>query len=254
MLAEERRSKILEIVNDRGSVSVNDLHRRLKVSRETIRRDITRLSTENRLRKTHGGALALDRTEARFEDRMAVNMEGKRLIGAAAAALVTDGASLTLDSGTTTLCIAEALTERRRLTVYTNDVHIAARLAGRNDNVVIVTGGEYIASDGAMVGRDTTTMLANYFPDFAFVGVAALTAHPWLMDFTREAAEMRAVMLAHARTRVLVADHTKFGKSAPVRVANLEKVDMLITDRPLSPQMASGFSTLKAEIIVADED
>ncbi|MDA0998066.1 MAG: DeoR/GlpR family DNA-binding transcription regulator [Proteobacteria bacterium] len=251
MLGEQRRGKILEIVNDHGSVSVNDLHRRLKVSRETIRRDIARLSAENRLRKTHGGALALDRTEARFEDRMAVNIEGKRLIGAQAALLVPDGAALTIDSGTTTLCFAECLTERRRLTVYTNDIHVASRLAGRNDNVVILTGGEFVASEGAMIGRDTTAMLGNYYPDFAFVGVSALTAHPWLMDYSREAAEMRATMLAQARTRILLCDHTKFGKSAPVRVANLDKADLLITDLPPSLKMATGLKTLRAEIIVA---
>ena len=109
MLAEERRSKILEVVNARGSVSVNDLHRSLDVSQETIRRDITKLSSDGRLRKTHGGALALDHAEPIFEERMAVNIEGKRAIGKIAADMVTDDCSVLIDSGTTTLCLLSSL-------------------------------------------------------------------------------------------------------------------------------------------------
>ena len=92
MLAEQRRNVILEILAERGSVSVNELSRRLAVSNETIRRDITRLARENRLRKTHGGALSLDSVEPAFTERMAVNIEGKREIGRMAAGLVPDGA------------------------------------------------------------------------------------------------------------------------------------------------------------------
>ena len=109
MLAEQRRSLILDIVAEQGSVSVTELYRRLKVSRETIRRDITRLATENRLCKTHGGALSLDSREPAFAERMSVNLPGKRAIGRVAAALVPDGASLIIDAGTTALCVAEAL-------------------------------------------------------------------------------------------------------------------------------------------------
>jgi DeoR/GlpR family transcriptional regulator of sugar metabolism len=117
MLAEQRRDQILNILVEKGSVSVKELFRRLKVSRETIRRDITRLDAENRLRKTHGGALSVDQVEPAFAERLEVNIEGKRAIGWMAAGLVPDGASLIIDSGTTTLCVAEALGQYRGLTV-----------------------------------------------------------------------------------------------------------------------------------------
>ena len=254
MLAERRRSLILDIVAEQGSVSVTELYRRLRVSRETIRRDITRLATENRLCKTHGGALSLDSREPAFAERMSVNLPGKRAIGRVAAALVPDGASLIIDAGTTALCVAEALAGRRQLTVYTNDVHVAARLAGRNDNRVLILGGEFQAAEGATMGRDATAMLANYFADFAFVGAGALTSHPWLMDYSREAAEIRAQMLALARTPVLLADHTKFDRIAPVRVANLDKVTHLIVDNEPQGAMARALATLSAELLVAGRD
>ncbi len=251
MLAEQRRDLILNILGEKGSVSVNELFRRLKVSRETIRRDITRLAAESRLRKTHGGALSVDQVEPAFTERMAVNIEGKRAIGRKAAGLVPDGASLIIDSGTTTLCLAESLGPRRGLCVYTHDIHVAGRLAGRNNNRVLMLGGELQGNEGATLGRDTTQMLANYYADFAFVGASALSADPWLMDYSREAAETRAEMLAQARTPVLLADHTKFNRTAPVRVANLDRVSHLITDSKPDMAMAKGLAKLSAEILVA---
>jgi DeoR/GlpR family transcriptional regulator of sugar metabolism len=253
MLAEQRRDVILEILNEKGSVSVTGLFRRLAVSRETIRRDINRLARENRLRKTHGGALSLDSAEPAFAERMGTSIEGKRSIGRLAASLVPDGASVIIDSGTTTLCFAEALMNQRRLTVYTNDIHVAGRLAGRNDNRVLLLGGEVQASEGATLGRDTTAMLDNYFADFAFVGVAGLTARLWLADYTREAAELRGRMIVSARSAVLLADHTKFNRVAPVRIANLEKASYLVTDREPDGPLAKALRSLPAELLVADE-
>lgn len=254
MLAEQRRGLILGILAEKGAVSIADLHRRLRVSRETIRRDITRLDRENRLCKTHGGALSLDSVEPAFAERMSVNVEGKRAIGRAAAALVPDGASVILDSGTTIQGLVEALMNARRLTVITNDLQAAMRLSGRNDNKVLVLGGELIAGEGAIMGRDTTAMLGTYFADFAFVGAGALSVHPWLMDFTREAAELRGQMLAMARWPVVLADHTKFGRLAPVRVPNLEKVRHIVVDKAPEGALAEALKSLPAEVLVAEAD
>lgn len=252
MLAEQRRGVILGILAEKGAVSIADLHRRLRVSRETIRRDITRLDRENRLLKTHGGALSRDTVEPAFAERMAVNMEGKRAIGRVAAALVPDGASVILDSGTTIQGLVEALMNARHLTVITNDLQAAGRLAGRNDNRVLLLGGEVIVGEGAVMGRDTTAMLDGYFADFAFVGAGALSAHPWLMDFSREAAEIRGRMLALARWPVVLADHTKFGRTGPVRVPNLEKASHIIVDRLPEGALADALTRLDAELLVAE--
>ncbi len=251
MLAEQRRTLILDILEEKGSVSVTELFRRLKVSRETIRRDITRLGVENRLHKTHGGAISLDSIEPAFSERMSVNIDGKRAIGLLAATLVPDGASLIVDSGTTTLCLAEALAPRRRLTVYTNDIHVAGRLAGRNDNQVCLLGGELQGNEGATLGYDATATLSNYFADLSFVGASALSSHPWLMDYSRDAAELRRQMLTRARTPVLLADHTKFNRTAPVRVTALDNVAHVVTDQVPEGEMAEALARLSAELLIA---
>lgn len=250
MLAEKRRALILETLAAHGTVSVADLSRRLKVSRETIRRDITKLDSENRLRKTHGGALSVDTLEPAVADRMRVNTDGKRAIARRAAEMVTDGATLIVDCGTTTLCLAEALVGYRRLTVYTNDVQVAARLAGRNDNRVFLLGGELLGAQGATFGRDATQMQAGYFADIAFISPGVLSNHPWLMDYTREAAALHESMIAQARAVVLLVDHTKFGRTAAARVAAFERAKALITDQAPPGPVARGLKSIADEIIV----
>ncbi len=251
MLAEERRNRILEILATKGAVSVNQLHDQLQVSQETIRRDITKLAAENRLRKTHGGALTMQQVEPDFADRMSVNIDGKRVIGTAAAEMVPDGASIIIDSGTTTLCFAEALMAHQGLTVFTNDMNIAGKLAGRNDNRVHILGGELIGNEGATAGRDTTEMLQNYLTDFSFIGASALDSETLLTDYSREIAELRSQMMGQGRVAVLLADSSKFGKRAPVRVSHLDQLTHIISDTKMTSGLLTSLRKLNVELVVA---
>lgn len=251
MLAEQRRNLILDILTTKGAVTVSQLHVQLKVSQETIRRDITKLAAENRLRKTHGGALTMQQVEPDLADRMSVNIEGKRIIGSAAAELVPDGASIIIDSGSTTLCLAEALASHQGLTVFTNDMQIAGKLAGRNDNRVHMLGGELIGNEGATAGRDTTEMLQNYLTDFSFIGASALDAETLLTDYSREIAELRSQMMVQGHISVLLADSSKFGKRAPVRVSHLDQLTHIVSDEKMTSGLLTAVRKLDVEIVVA---
>jgi DeoR/GlpR family transcriptional regulator of sugar metabolism len=252
MLAEQRQSLILALVTERGSMSVTELHRRLNVSRETIRRDIALLAGRNGLRKTHGGALSMDSVEPPIALRQSTNAEGKRAIGRCAASLVPDGASVIVSGGTTTQCVAEALTSRRGLTVFTNDLVSCGKLAGRNGNRVFMLGGE-VGINGGAFGPDTTAMLSNYFADFAFIGAGAISSAPWLMDFTREEGELHSLILNSARTAAVVADHSKFNRRAPMRIKNFEKVHYLITDAMPDQEIIDALNSLSIELLVATD-
>ncbi|MEX0696241.1 MAG: DeoR/GlpR family DNA-binding transcription regulator [Dongiaceae bacterium] len=254
MLAEERQRFILSTVNTRGSISIAEIKRKLKVSRETIRRDIVALADGQRLRKTHGGALSLEQSEPEMTVRQVTNAAGKRAIGRLSASLVPDGASVILASGTTVQAVANALMARRDLTVFTNNVVSCGKLMGRNGNRVHMLGGEVQPINGATLGRDTTAMLANYFADFVFIGAGAISPAGWLMDYTREEGELHSLMLQSARTAVVVADQGKFGRTAPVRVGNFEKVTYLVTDRKPEPEIATALAALPLEVLVADEE
>lgn len=252
MLAEERQRLILSMVNARGSISITEIQRKLKVSRETIRRDLVSLADGQRLRKTHGGALSLEQSEPEIAVRQVTNVEGKRAIGHLAASLVPDGASVILASGTTVQAVADALMMRRDLTVFTNSVISCARLMGHNGNRVYMLGGEVQPSNGATLGRDATAMLANYFADFVFVGAGAISPGGWLMDYTREEGELHSLMLKSARTAVVVADQGKFGRFAPIRVGNFDRVTHLVTDFTPDPEVTTALSALPLEILVAE--
>ncbi|MFO1055500.1 MAG: DeoR/GlpR family DNA-binding transcription regulator [Dongiaceae bacterium] len=252
MLAAERQRLILSMVNSRGSISITEIRRKLRVSRETIRRDIVALHGTQRLRKTHGGAVSLDQSEPEMRVREVTNPDGKRMIGRVAAGLVPDGASIILASGTTTQAVADALRGHRDLTVFTNSVVICGRLMGHNGNRVYMLGGEVQPINGATLGRDATAMLANYFADFVFIGAGAIAPAGWVMDYTREEGELHSLMLQSARTVVIVADHGKFGRFAPIRVGNLEKVTHLITDRAPDPEIRAALAALPLDVLIAD--
>lgn len=252
MLAEQRQSMILSMVNQRGSLSITEIQRRLKVSRETVRRDIMLLADRQALRKTHGGALSLERTEPEIAVREVINAEGKRAIGRLAASLVPDGATVILASGSTVLSVAEALQSRQGLTVFTNSIFNCMKLMGRNKNRVFMLGGEVQAINGAALGRDATAMLTHYFADFVFLGAGAISPSGWLMDYTREEGELNSQMLLSARTPVVVADHSKFNRFAPVRVENFEKVTHLVTDKRPEAPLAEAMAAMPLELLVSN--
>lgn len=251
MLAEERRNRIIEVLKERRFISVIELRDELSVSRETIRRDINRLAAASRLIKTHGGAQSLSREEPAFAKRMSVNLDAKRAIGNRAAELAPDNTTVIIDAGTTCLCVAEALMERRNLTVITNDIHVAGKLADRNGNRVLMLGGELVAGESATMGRDSTAMLANYFADVAFIGIGAMSDDGIFSDYTREAAALHKTMIAQARAPVLVGDHDKFGWTADTRVDGMERVRHLVTDRKLKPRLAGKLKSAGIEVIIA---
>jgi DeoR/GlpR family transcriptional regulator of sugar metabolism len=252
VLAEQRQSLILAMVNQRGSLSITEIQRKLKVSRETIRRDLLLLADRNVLRKAYGGALSLERSEPEIAVREVTNAEGKRAIGRLAAGLVPDGASVILASGSTVQSVADALLAHHGLTVFTNSIANCGKLAGHNKNRVYMLGGELQAINGATLGRDAMTMLAHYFADFVFIGAGAISPTGWLMDYTREEGELHGLMLQSARTAVVVADHSKFNRYAPVRLDNFEKVAHLVTDRQPETPMAAALAALPLELLVSD--
>lgn len=251
MLAEKRRRGIVDAVVAKGSVSNTELAHQFKVSVETIRRDIILLDKHAVLRRTHGGALSIDTFEPAFTERMEENLESKRAIGRLAASLLPNGATVIIDFGTTAFCVAQALANHSGLTVITAGMQAANFLAGRNGNDVYLVGGQLQASEGATVGRDATRMLEHYFADFSFVGAGVISPHPWMMDFSREAAELRALMLVQARNSVVLADHTKFNRMTTHRVPNFEQATYLITDRKLDAKTTRSLRSFKGKILVA---
>lgn len=251
MLAEQRQSQILSLVNAHQSMSVLDIQQRLNVSRETVRRDLLALEEQHKLRRTHGGAIALETSEPAIAVRQMSNPQGKRAIGERAAEMIPDGSVIVLAGGTTVQCVSDALTERRALTVVTNCVASCLKLSGRNGNRVHLLGGELQPQNQATLGRDASEMLASYFADVVVIGAGAISPKGELMDYSREEAELHGQMLRSATTSIIVADQQKFGRVAPVRVQGLEHANYLVTDSPPDAAMADVLGRLPVRVLVA---
>ncbi|WP_118182645.1 DeoR/GlpR family DNA-binding transcription regulator [Paraburkholderia phosphatilytica] len=251
MLAEQRHQYILSQVARNGALSVAELVRELNVSRETIRRDLNALAGRGLLVTTHGGALSSDRREPDLDVREAANAGAKRAIGERAAQLVPDGASVIIDSGSTTQAVARALTDRHRLSIYTNDWRIALLLGRRNENRVTLLGGELSDNEDATFGLDTVQQLSQYHADFAFVGAGGITPEGHLTDYTRMAAEVRARMIAAANLSVVVADNSKFGRVTPVRILGFEAVRYVVTEVAPERSIAKAVTAQGPEITIA---
>ena len=251
MLAKQRQQRILEQLGRNGALSVAELVRELDVSRETIRRDLNALAERGLLVTTHGGALTVDRNEPDVDTREASNAAAKRAIGRRTAEFVPDGASLVIDSGSTTLAVARELLERRGLTIYTNDWRIALLLGRRNENRVTLLGGELSGHEDATFGLDTINQLRQYRADIALVGAGGISVDGHLTDYSRMAAEVRACMLVAAQTAIVVADHSKFGHVTPVRVANFETARYLVTELAPDKGLRKALTALGPELVVA---
>jgi DeoR family glycerol-3-phosphate regulon repressor len=251
MLAEQRHQYILSQVAKNGALSVAELVRELNVSRETIRRDLNALAERGLIVTTHGGALSSDRREPDLDVREAANAGAKRVIGERASQLVPDGASVIIDSGSTTNAVARALTDRHRLSVYTNDLRIALLLGRRNENRVTLLGGELSDNEDAAFGLDTIHQLALYHTDFAIVGAGGITPDAQLCDYSRMAAEVRGKMIERANTVVVVADHSKFGRVTPVRINGFESARYVVTELAPERALAKAIGARGTEILVA---
>lgn len=236
--SQRRQAEILALARETGRVGVDDLAARFAVTPQTIRRDLADLCGQRALTRVHGGAIVASGAQnLAYEARRLVFQPHKRLIGEAAARLIASNSSLFITIGTTTEEVARALGGHAGLLVITNNLHVATELHGQRGIEVVVAGGVVRRADGGIVGAATVDMLSGFRVDAAVIGTSAIDGDGTLLDFDlREVRVIRAV-IGHARRVVLVADGSKFARSAPVQVAHLSEVDVLVTDR-LSPAAA----------------
>ncbi|CUH65713.1 Glycerol-3-phosphate regulon repressor [Thalassovita gelatinovora] len=227
-----RHPEILDLARRRGKVSVDDLAGHFGVTVQTIRRDLTELADAGQLERVHGGAMLPSGVQnIGYDDRRGLNAAAKAKIAEACAAQIPEGASLFLNIGTTTEAVARALLRHRNLMVVTNNLNIANILAQNPDCDVIVAGGSLRRSDGGLTGSLTMRMIEQFRTDIAVIGCSALDESGDLLDFDVAEVGVSQTILAHARQRFVVADHSKWARSAPARITNLADIDMFFTDQ-----------------------
>src|ERR1700678_1349203 len=245
-----RQSESPATLRQSGRGGVEALATHFGVTLQTIRRDLNELSEANALVRVHGGAMiAYGVTNLAYEARQHVALQSKRRIGEAAAQLVPDNASLLINIGTTTEEVAKALTGHSGLLVITNNLHVANELHRNKAIEVIVTGGTIRQGDGGIVGAVTVGQTQQFRVDIAIIGTSAIDSSGALLDFDVREVEISRAIIEHSRKVVLVADSSKFSRAAPVRIAHLSEIEVLVTDRLPSSKIVEICRACEVEVI-----
>jgi DeoR/GlpR family transcriptional regulator of sugar metabolism len=247
MLAVERQTRLLELLHMQGLVTVGELARSYHVSEETIRRDLQQLEArESGVARTYGGAYLTRAvtTDIPVNVRENIALQRKEAIAAVCDQLVKEGETVMLDSSTTAVEVAARLQRRKSLTVITNSLRIAERMAG-SEAKVICAGGTLRHSQLSFVGPATGEALGRFCADKAFVSCVGVSLEDGLTDSDEREAEVRRLMLARAREKILIADDTKLGKTFFSLIAPLEGIDCLATDQEPDARWLAGLAARK---------
>lgn len=246
-----RHPDILDIARRDGKVVVEELAAHFGVTVQTIRRDLTELADTGKLERVHGGAvLPSGVSNIGYEDRRGLNEDAKTAIAKACAAEIPDGASVFLNIGTSTEAVARELIRHRDLMVVTNNMNVANILVANPECKIVVAGGVLRRSDGGLIGNHTIRAIEQFKVDFAVIGCSALDPDGDLLDFDIQEVHVSQTILQQARTSFLVADHSKFQRTAPARIASLSAVDIFFTDLVVSQDLRRRCATWETHIRV----
>ena len=233
----DRQNQILALLQRQQRISVQALCDQFGISEATARRDLDTLAARGKIERVHGGAILVTQAppELPILERQSEQAGAKQLIGRAAAALVEDNETVFLGSGTTVLEVAQALRDRRGLTVITNSLPVINLLAHAPHLTLVSLGGMLRPSELSFIGHITELALAEVRADKVIIGVHAISLEQGLTnDYLPETMTDRAILRV-GRELIVVVDHTKCGRISPALLVPIEQMHTLVTDR-LAPQ------------------
>jgi DeoR family transcriptional regulator, glycerol-3-phosphate regulon repressor len=250
-----RQHDIVERARQQGRVIVDELASHFDVTPQTIRKDLNELCNKGILERIHGGGVHISGvTNFAYESRRTLAAEEKQRIGSKAASLIPDNSSLLINIGTTTEQVARALRRKRGLLVITNNINVVNILRGTPDMEVIVAGGVVRPADGGVVGEVTVDFIGQFKMDYAIIGVSAIDEDGSLLDYDYREVKVAQAIIENARHTILVADGTKYERSAPVRIGHISQLSSFVTDQPLPKALAAICTENGVEVVVADEE
>ncbi|MEQ8965011.1 MAG: DeoR/GlpR family DNA-binding transcription regulator [Azospirillaceae bacterium] len=249
----ERQDNIALALSRSGYQSIAGLAEMLDVSEMTIRRDLDALAARGLVERAHGGAVArwgnrLDIVEPALEERLGRNATAKARIAGLACDLVGDGQAMALDIGSTTLRLAHVLRDKN-VRIFTSSLKIAMLLSESRPRVYML-GGEIRGSEPSLVGPMALGQLETFRFDSFFMGASGLS-EDGLYDYSLEDTEIKRAMMARAARTIALVDSSKFERLSIVKIADLEQLDMLITDASPEGALADGLEAAGVEVRVA---
>lgn len=253
---EERKTTILERLEAKERVHVIELAEELNVSTETIRRDLERLDREGKLSKVHGGAIkaGTDSSEPPFEEKTSIHAAEKRAIGRLAASLIRDGDSIMLGNGTTPLEIIRFLTDKKNVTLVTHSAPTMMAALETFGGRIVFVGGEMNVSQKTAGGPLAEQMLRQLRVNKAFISAGGLSAEGGLTDYDLQEASLSRSMMEQADEVIVLADHSKLGRSTFARICGLDEVSLIISDRSCPEEWRRLLADKEIELLLAEEE
>ena len=236
----QRQKKIISLTEQAGEITIKALAQQLGVSEMTVHRDLDLLQAERYVYKKRGAAVFIE-TEDR--DKSDFYAEEKRAIGRKAAELVPDGSSIIFDNSTTALECARFLNSEGKYTFYTTNLETAEILASYAGSVLYCSGGYYFPDSKGFVGAQAEAFIASVNADICFIGASGITPDGTTTPYPMHTALQKAI-IASAKTRILVCDHSKFDKRAMEKICELSDIDVIVTDGGISAETYERYSKL----------
>lgn len=247
----ERQKKMMEYIEANTSAQIHELAEKFHVSEATVRRDLDDLDQQGALKRTHGGAIKVDRStayESMYSEKIGQMLEEKHRIANSAAQMVHTGDTVLIDSGTTTFFIAQALSHHENLTIITNDLYIAYQTPLHPSSTLIVTGGTRRQGRQELVGTVTENFIRDTHVDIAFIGVDGIDLTGGATNANFAEVGVKRLMLEAAARGVIVADHSKFGRIALARICDIKEASLILTDTGIEGDMLTRLKKLGVQM------
>lgn len=249
---EMRRMKILEWLQEEGSARVRTLSDAFGVSEVTVRQDLEKLEQDGHVVREHGGAFlkSVSQQVAALALHHLVNMDAKRRIGAAAAALVTDGETIILDSGSTVTEVAKNLDGREGLTVITTAINMALMLGGKPSFDIHLTGGLFKPPTLSVSGETAAHYFNGLFAQKLFLATGAVSIDEGLTFPSFSDIPVKRAMIESANEVILVADSSKIGRRSLSALGGIDLIDIFVTDSGIDDQHRKDFEAAGIRVMV----
>lgn len=253
MTKEERHELILETLIKHESVQVSDLSTLLEVSTVTIRKDLTELEKENKLYRSHGKAILINPyiNNRSVNEKEKLATEEKNIIGKAAAAMITKDDSIIIASGTTVHALARNIRPIHKLTVISASLQVSEILANNEAIEIIQLGGTLRHSSNSVVGKYAEGILSSFCCSKLFLGVDGIDLEFGITTTDVREADLNKEMMLIAQKSIVLADSSKFRRRGFSKIANIEEVDIIITDSGIPDSIARRIEEMGIELIIA---
>ncbi len=253
MLAQHRRLKIIELIQEEGSARVSNLSKIFNVSEPTIRQDLEKLEKEGHILREHGGAYlrSIPQQVKSLSLQHSENIEKKKLIGKKAAEFIKNDDAIILDSGSTITEVAKNLLHKSNLKIITNSLNIALLLGSYYSFEILMTGGEFKAPTLSLTGEKAALFFENIYVDKLFIATGGISHEAGLTYPGFNDLAVKKAMIESANEVYLIADSTKIGKTSFASLGGIELIDFFITDDGIGESDKLNFEKKGVKVIIA---